>query len=196
MAAPAWRRRTNVWRKGTRPARGPKLPISDRQRGAISCAANRRDPVAGSALPVFHRPLAARSRAEAEHELATIPTCIFSSACLQVSRRSWPILPLVWQQGNAERRTRGTKGMMYGLAALTVGISSILSFLSSSGGCLRPLSGIYKRIPLLFFLRTDCADPRRQRLMHRALRERRAGNVLSFLRVRPRATSGLSRSWC
>jgi hypothetical protein len=23
VAAPAWRRRTNVWRKGTRPARGP-----------------------------------------------------------------------------------------------------------------------------------------------------------------------------
>jgi hypothetical protein len=32
--------------------------------------ANWRDPVAGSALPVFHRPLAARVRAEAEHELA------------------------------------------------------------------------------------------------------------------------------
>ena len=61
VAAPAWRRRTNVWRKGTRPARGPKLPMSDRQRGAISCAANRRDPVAGSALPVFHRPLAERA---------------------------------------------------------------------------------------------------------------------------------------
>ena len=64
------------------PHAGQKLPISDRQRGAIACAANRRDPVAGSALPVFHRPLAARSRAEAEHELATIPTCIFFFLCL------------------------------------------------------------------------------------------------------------------
>ena len=126
VAAPAWRRRTNVWRKGTRPARGPKLPISDRQRGAISCAANRRDPVAGSALPVVHRPLAARSRAEAEHELATIPTCIFFSACLQVSRRS--LANTSFSDGNGETPSEergGTKGMMYGLAALTVGVSSI-----------------------------------------------------------------------
>src|SRR3954451_18152564 len=36
------------------PAGGPKLPISNRQRGAIFWgAANWRDPVAGSVLPVF-----------------------------------------------------------------------------------------------------------------------------------------------
>jgi hypothetical protein len=32
---PRWRRRTNVWREVTSPARGPKRPTSDRQRGAI-----------------------------------------------------------------------------------------------------------------------------------------------------------------
>ena len=92
--------------------------MSDRRRGAISCAANQRDPVAGSALPVFHHPLAERSRTEAEHELATIPTYIFFSACLQVLRRSWRILP-------KKKKKKSTKSMMYGLAALTVGISSI-----------------------------------------------------------------------
>ena len=54
-----WPKRTNVWHAITRFAREPMLLTSNRQRGAISCAANRRDPVAGSALPVFHRPLAA-----------------------------------------------------------------------------------------------------------------------------------------
>jgi hypothetical protein len=66
-----WRRRTNVWREVTSPARGFRRLTSNRQRGAIPLpAANLASPVAGSALPVFHRPLAARSRAEAEHELA------------------------------------------------------------------------------------------------------------------------------
>jgi hypothetical protein len=34
-AQPRWRRPTNVWREVTTPARGPKRPTSDRQRGAI-----------------------------------------------------------------------------------------------------------------------------------------------------------------
>src|SRR5882724_11115868 len=32
---PRWRRRTNVWREVTSPARGPKRPTSDRQCGEI-----------------------------------------------------------------------------------------------------------------------------------------------------------------
>ena len=47
-----------------------------------------------------------------------------------------------FSDGNRETPSeeRGaTKGMMYGLAALTVGSRSL--FCSSSGGCLRPLSG-------------------------------------------------------
>ena len=56
-----WRRRANVWREATSPARGFRRLTSDGsaaqflwrcQLGGV--------PVAGSALPVFHRPLAAR----------------------------------------------------------------------------------------------------------------------------------------
>ena len=55
-------RRTTVWREVTRPARGPKLPISDRQRGAIFLAPpSWRDPLRVNAAG-RHRPLAARSR--------------------------------------------------------------------------------------------------------------------------------------
>ena len=60
-SAKGWRRRTNVWREATSPARGFRRLTSDRQRGAIPLgAANLARPVAGSALPVFYRPLAAR----------------------------------------------------------------------------------------------------------------------------------------
>ena len=49
-----------------------------RQRGAIPLAlAKLASPVAGSALPVFYRPLEARVRAEAEHELAPFRAVFF-----------------------------------------------------------------------------------------------------------------------
>ena len=66
-----WRRRTDVWREATSPARGFRRLTSDGSAAHSSGAANWRSPRCGvSALPVFHRPLAARVRAEAEHELA------------------------------------------------------------------------------------------------------------------------------
>ena len=66
-----WRRRTDVWREATSPARGFRRLTSDGSAAHSSGAANWRSPRCGvSALPVFLRPLAARVRAEAEHELA------------------------------------------------------------------------------------------------------------------------------
>ena len=52
-----WPRQTNVWREATSPAREFRRLTSDWQRDAIPLpAANLARPVAGSALPVFHRP--------------------------------------------------------------------------------------------------------------------------------------------
>ena len=66
-----WRRRTDVWREVTSPARGFRRLTSDGSAAHSSGAANWRSPRCGvSALPVFLRPLAARVRAEAEHELS------------------------------------------------------------------------------------------------------------------------------
>ena len=70
---PPWRLRTNVWREVTSPARGSGDKISDRQRSAfpLAPATWRSSPLRGSwRCRIFTRPLAARSRAEAEHELA------------------------------------------------------------------------------------------------------------------------------
>src|SRR4029450_7830609 len=68
-----WQRRTNVWREVTSPARGFRRLTSDRQH---------------SALPVFHRPLAARVERKPNMSWHH-PDLYFFSACLQVSRRSW-----------------------------------------------------------------------------------------------------------
>jgi hypothetical protein len=66
-----WRRRTDVWREATSPARGFRRLTSDGSAAHSSGAANWRSPRCGvSALPVFLHPLAVRVRAEAEHELA------------------------------------------------------------------------------------------------------------------------------
>ena len=76
-----WPRQTNVWREVTSPARGFRRLTRDRQRGAIPSARRQLGvPVAGSALPVFHRPLAARNRGERAGMRAIIRTSIVALA--------------------------------------------------------------------------------------------------------------------
>jgi hypothetical protein len=69
--AKSWRRTNKCLAQSNKSRTG--FPATNKGPAARRNSSARRQfgvPVAGSALPVFHRPLAARSRAEAEHELA------------------------------------------------------------------------------------------------------------------------------
>ena len=62
-----WQQRTNIWRKRTSPTRGRKTTKKrgrQRRRNFSDPSAKLARPVAGPALLLFHRPLAARSRAD------------------------------------------------------------------------------------------------------------------------------------
>src|SRR3954463_3879607 len=64
---PRWRRRTDVWREATSPARGFRRLTSDRQRGAILPAQPIwRDPLRGQRCRSFPA-LGGASQAEAKH---------------------------------------------------------------------------------------------------------------------------------
>ena len=80
---------------------------SDRQRGAIPLpAANWGVPVAGSALPVVHRPLAARVERKLNMDCLYSSACVYGVTALTVAVYSIPLLFIIWRLTKTSIRTR------------------------------------------------------------------------------------------
>ena len=101
---------------------------SDRQRGAIPLpAANWGVPVAGSALPVVHRPLAARVERKLNMDCLYSTACVYGVTALTVAIWAIPLLFILWLwRKNPIRRTWVPLLFFLGLIFLIQGVSALI----------------------------------------------------------------------